>query len=497
MQIRFSATATVTNASIVIGCFEDNILAEDAKKLDAKLGGLLTRAMTNSKFKGSRNQSMGILCPSGIDNPLIVIIGLGKADELNEAALTAIGGNIYTTLASKAQTHAEIHMAHLRMANLSPAEIVAHISMGTRLRAWKCNDFKTQIKPEDKPAIEELIFIIQDQSVQQRFETLDKIVDGVNLTKELVTYPPNIIYPESMAERLKDELKPLGVKVDILDLKDIKKLGMGSLLGVAQGSAQEPRVVVMQWQGADSEQKPLAFIGKGVTFDSGGISLKPSNGMADMKYDMAGAGVVSGLIKALAGRKAKVNAIGVVGLVENMPSGTAQRPSDIVKSMSGQTIEVLDTDAEGRLVLADVLWYTQDKYKPQFMINLATLTGAIVVALGDQYAGLFSNNEQLAERLTACGERIEEKLWRLPMGKGYDKDIDSDIADVKNIGGGRKGGSITAAQFLQRFVNKTPWAHLDIAGTTWAEKNLPHCEKGATAFGVRLLNDLIKQYYER
>ncbi|MBX9697716.1 MAG: leucyl aminopeptidase, partial [Alphaproteobacteria bacterium] len=295
---------------------------------------------------------------------------------------------------------------------------------------------------------------------------------------------------------IKEELEPLGVSVEILGRTELEKLGMGALLGVGQGSVREQKLVVMQWKGTDASAQPIAFIGKGVTFDTGGISIKPAGGMEDMKYDMAGAGAVVGTLAALAGRKARVNAVGVVGLVENMPSGSAIRPSDILTSMSGQTIEVLNTDAEGRLVLCDALWYTQDRFKPKFMINLATLTGAIVIALGDQFAGLFSNDDALSKNLLEMAEKTGERLWRFPLDDSFDRDIDSTIADVKNISNGRKAGSITAAQFLQRFVNKTPWAHLDIAGLAWTEKALPTIEKGATGYGVRLLNALVEEFYE-
>ena len=276
---------------------------------------------------------------------------------------------------------------------------------------------------------------------------------------------------------------------------------MNALLAVGQGSARPPRVVVMQWNGANdsggARSQPLAFVGKGVTFDTGGISIKPAAGMGDMKWDMAGSAVVIGLMRLLAARNAPVNAVGVVGLVENMPSGTAQRPGDIVTSMSGQTIEVLNTDAEGRLVLADALWYCQDRFKPRLMIDLATLTGAVIVALGHHQAGLFSNNDQLAERLVEAGKAVGEQVWRLPLAESYDREIDSDAADVKNIGGGRAAGSIIGAQFIQRFVNEVPWAHLDIAGTAWSTKDAPTVPKGATAFGVRLLDRFVSQYYEK
>ena len=272
---------------------------------------------------------------------------------------------------------------------------------------------------------------------------------------------------------------------------------MGALLGVAQGSVRPPRLVVMEHRGGPADAAPLAFVGKGVTFDTGGISIKPAAGMGDMKWDMAGAGAVIGLMRLLGARKAGVNAVGIVGLVENMPSGSAQRPGDIVRSMSGQTIEVLNTDAEGRLVLADALWYCQDRFKPQLMIDLATLTGAIIVALGGEYAGLFANHDELAERLIASGNAVGEKLWRMPLGDGYDRAIDSDAADVKNIAGDRGAGSTIGAQFIKRFVNDVPWAHLDIAGVAWSKKDSPTVPKGATAFGVRLLDRFVAQYYEK
>jgi leucyl aminopeptidase len=305
-----------------------------------------------------------------------------------------------------------------------------------------------------------------------------------------------VIYPDSYAKECKKHLEKLGVKVEVLGEAQMKKLGMGSLLGVGQGSRKESKLVVMHWMGGKKTDKPVAFVGKGVTFDTGGISIKPSANMGDMKYDMGGSGTVVGLMKALAGRKAKANVIGVIGLVENMPDGDAIRPGDVLTSMSGQTIEVLNTDAEGRLVLADALWYTQDRFKPKFMIDLATLTGAIVVTLGDTRAGLFSNNDDLCEQLNKAAEATNENLWRLPMGEEYDKQINSEIADMQNIGTERQAGSITAAQFLQRFVNDVPWAHLDIAGVAWDGKGKTTGPKGATAYGVRLLDNLVAENYE-
>ncbi|HJN24943.1 MAG TPA: leucyl aminopeptidase, partial [Rhodospirillales bacterium] len=331
------------------------------------------------------------------------------------------------------------------------------------------------------------------------FAPMDKVADGVFMTRDLVSEPANVIYPETLAKQAQS-LSKLGVKVEVLGEAQMRKLGMGALLGVGQGSDREPRLVVMRWNGKKGKARndaPVAFVGKGVTFDTGGISIKPSGGMEDMKWDMGGSGVVIGLMRALAGRKANANVVGVVGLVENMPSGTAQRPGDIVTSMSGQTIEVLNTDAEGRLVLADALWYTKERFKPKFMVDLATLTGAIIICLGDQKAGLFSNDDKLSQQLSDAGEAVDESVWRMPMGDNYDKMLNCDAADMKNISGGRGAGSITAAQFLKRFVDKTPWAHLDIAGVTWSNKASPVAPKGGTAFGVRLLDRLVADNYEK
>ncbi len=309
--------------------------------------------------------------------------------------------------------------------------------------------------------------------------------------------PANKLYPESYAKIIKEELEQCGIEVEIYGEHEMKNLGMGALLGVGQGSINESKMVVMKYHGADEDSAPLAFVGKGVTFDSGGISIKPSSGMGDMKYDMAGSAAVVGLMKALAKRSANVNVVGVVGLVENMPGGNAQKPSDVVTTMSGKTVEILNTDAEGRLVLADILWYTQERFKPQFMVNLATLTGAIVVALGHSFAGCFSNNDDLSEKLTKAGDKVSEKIWRMPLCEDFEKMIKSDIADVANIGSvPGAAGSATAAHFLQKFVNDVPWAHLDIAGMAWEKKGSSVTPKGATGYGVRLLNQLIHDYYE-
>ena len=372
------------------------------------------------------------------------------------------------------------------------------MALGMLLRAYRFDKYRTKKDDADngeEPAkVKVTIVTAAATAARKAFADAEAVAGGVTLARDLVNEPANMLGPVEFAARAR-ELEALGVKVEVLTEKEMKKLGMGALLGVAQGSVRPPRLVVMQWNGGKPKDKPVAFVGKGVVFDSGGISIKPAAGMEDMKGDMGGAAAVTGLMHVLAARKAKVNALGIIGCVENMVDGNAQRPGDIVTSMSGQTIEVLNTDAEGRLVLADALWYANDRFQPKFMVNLATLTGAIMVALGQQHAGLFSNNDELAERLTAAGITTAEKLWRMPLGAEYDKMIDSKNADMKNIGG-RYGGAITAAQFLQRFVKDTPWAHLDIAGTAMGSPASEINQSWGSGFGVRLLDQLVRDHYE-
>ena len=385
-------------------------------------------------------------------------------------------------------------------ASIGQTAAAAEIAFGAQLRSYRFDKYKTKQKPEQKPSLARLTAATSRPSAAKRaYQSLEKTAAAVFLTRDLVSEPANVIYPETLAAAA-ERLAELGVEVEVFDEHKLQDLGMNALLAVGQGSARPTRLVVMQWHGAKgsngAQSQPLAFVGKGVTFDTGGISIKPAAGMGDMKWDMAGSAVVIGLMQLFAARKAAVNAVGIVGLVENMPSGTAQRPGDIVTSMSGQTIEVLNTDAEGRLVLADALWYCQDRFKPRLIVDLATLTGAVIVALGHHRAGLFSNNDELADRLIEAGKTVGEEVWRLPLAEAYDREIDSDAADMKNIGGGRAAGSVIGAQFLQRFVNEVPWAHLDIAGTTWSTKDAPTVPKGATAFGVRLLDRFVSRYYE-
>jgi leucyl aminopeptidase len=462
---------------------------------DAATGGAVSRALAAAAFTGKRGQSTTVLAP-GAGLSRVVAIGLGKLVDLADRHAEAAGGQLAAALVREPA-------ASVAADGLTGPQ-AASVALGAVLRGYRFDRYRTTETAEDKPKLAKLTVLAADTAAaKSAWGGLQGVAEGVFVSRDLVSEPPNVLTPAEMAERCR-KLSSLGLKVEVLGPKEMARLGFGALLGVSQGSACEPRMVVMHWNGASGgkagvkgkkAEKPLAFIGKGVTFDTGGISIKPAGGMEDMKWDMAGAGAVIGLMAALAGRRAKVDAVGLVGLVENMPSGTAQRPGDVVKTYSGQTVEVINTDAEGRLVLADVLWYCQQKFEPRFMIDLATLTGAIIVALGHEYAGFFSNDDELSARLHAAGTASGEKVWRMPLDDAYDKLLRSEIADMKNIGG-RPGGSITAAQFIQRFVNGKPWVHLDIAGMAWSGKDAPTTPKGATAFGVRLLDRLVAEHYE-
>jgi len=501
MEISFAEPEQPRSGAVVVGVWEEAVLTPAARRLDEATDGAIGRAISAApRFTGKKDELLPIIGPAGLSVNRIVLAGLGKPDAANALLFQQLGGNLVAHLNGAGETEATFAVDVGEGAPIGPADAAAHLAFGARLRSYRFDKYKTKQKPEQKASLGRVTVATAAPSAAERaYQPLDRTTDAIFFTRDLVSEPANVIYPESLAAQA-EALTALGLAVQVFDEQRLRKLGMNALLGVAQGSARPPRVVVMEWHGAgggDEPRSPLAFVGKGVTFDTGGISIKPAAGMEEMKWDMAGSAVVIGLMQLLAARKAKVNAVGVVGLVENMPSGTAQRPGDIVASMSGQTIEVLNTDAEGRLVLADALWYCQDRYKPQLMIDLATLTGAVIVALGHHRAGLFSNNDELASRLVEAGKAVGEEVWRLPLDESYDRDIDSDAADVKNIGGGRAAGSIIGAQFLQRFVNDVPWAHLDIAGMAWSTKDTATVPKGATAFGVRLLDQFVAQYYEK
>jgi leucyl aminopeptidase len=490
MRITFAEAAMPKSGAIVVGVPEGNKLGPTAKQLDKETGGAVRRALGASTFKGEAKQMLEIVAPAGVPLTRILLVGLGK--KFAELDQENLGGRVFARLNGVGERQAAISVD--TGADDLP-QAAARIAYGALLRSYRFEKYRTKKKKPEKPSTERITVTVKGAAKARRvFAPFAKLADGVFFTRDLVSEPPNNLYPASFAREAR-KLAKLGVKVEVLGEKQMAKLGMGALLGVGQGSKRESKLVVMQWQGAAPSKKPIAFVGKGVTFDTGGISLKPPGGMADMKWDMGGAGTVAGLMRALAGRKAKANVVGIIGLVENMPGGNAQRPGDIVKAMSGQTVEILNTDAEGRLVLADALWYCQKRFKPSFIVDLATLTGAIIVTLGHEYAGLFSNDDRLSENLFASGETAGEKVWRMPLGDAYNKMLDSDIADIKNIGG-RDAGSITAAQFLQRFVNDVPWAHLDIAGMAWSGKDADTVPKGGTGFGVRLLDRLVLDHYE-
>ena len=489
-------------------------LGEATSHALGEAAALIARAAEVAGFKGKIGSALDILAPAGIKAPRLLVLGTApdkaekaeNADKAEKAEKDAASvdylrlGGLAAAKLGKARKAAILFDFAAPPEDFSAA--AADFALGLRLRAYKFDQFKTKKSQKDEADSSGPLSIrlagadpASPGVLEAAAARIEGLAEGVDLARTLVNLPPNLLYPESFAEKA-GELAKLGVGVEILDVPALEALGMRALLGVGQGSARSSRVVLMRWNGGPEGEPPLAFIGKGVCFDSGGISIKPGAGMEDMKGDMAGAACVVGLMHALASRKAAANVIGAIGLVENMPGGKAQRPGDIVASMSGQTIEIINTDAEGRLVLADVLWHVQNAFKPKFMVDLATLTGAILVALGQEYAGLFSNNDELAENLIKAGTATGEKLWRLPMGPTYDKLVDSKFADMKNTGG-RHAGSITAAQFLQRFVNDTPWAHLDIAGTGMGSPTGDLNQSWGSGFGVRLLDRLVKDNYEK
>jgi len=496
LKLGFGPFAAPAKGVLIVFCDDALKFGPATRKALGSAAELVARAAKTERFTGKSGSALELILPEGLKVARLVVIGTGKTAELTPKDILKLGGAAMGKLpvsASDGTVFAEFASGALN------AEQAADLALGVRLRAYAFDRYKTKKKDDEqrKGAANMTVAVGDVAAVRKAYQTRAAVGDGVLLARDLVNEPANVLHPEEFARRAL-ALKKVGVAVEVLDHKAMKKLGMNALLGVGQGSVRESRVVVMRWNGGKTGEAPVAFIGKGVCFDTGGISIKPAASMEDMKGDMAGAACVVGLLQALAARKARVNAVGVIGLVENMPDGHAQRPGDIVKSMSGQTIEIINTDAEGRLVLADVIWYAHQRFKPKFMIDLATLTGAIIVALGQEYAGMFSNNDKLAERLTSAGTATGELVWRMPLAKEYDKMIDSKFADMKNTGGSRWGGAITAAQFIKRFVaDKTPWAHLDIAGTGFDSRQTDINKSWGSGWGVRLLDRLVKDYYER
>jgi leucyl aminopeptidase len=494
LKVEFASFAAPAKGVLVLFCEEGVKFGSVAHRAIEPTGDHVTRAAAADRFKGKNASVLDIVAPPGLDVSRLIVVGVGKARDLKAQDFVKLGGIAMGKIPGAASEATII--ADLPGGAIKPDRI-ADVALGVQLRAYAFERYKTKRKEGEEKAAElkVTIAVAGVAAVEKAFAPRGAVANGVVIARDLVNEPANVLYPEEFARRT-GNLKKLGVAVEVLDVKEMKKLGMNALLGVGQGSQHESRTVIMRWNGGKRGAAPVAFIGKGVCFDTGGISIKPAAGMEDMKGDMGGAACVVGLMHALAARKAKVNAVGAIGIVENMPDGRAQRPGDIVTTMSGQTIEIINTDAEGRLVLSDVLYYVNKRFKPKFMIDLATLTGAIIVALGQEYAGLFANDDKLAERLIKAGNETGERVWRMPLGPEFDKMIDSKFADMKNTGG-RHGGAITAAQLLQRFVDKTPWAHLDIAGTAMGSPQTEINRSWGSGYGVRLLDRLVADYYEK
>lgn len=484
MDIQFVAQIDASADTVAIPVRKGGVDA-----LTGPNAALLAAAAAQARFEGAAGSIAETAAVNGGRPQRLLLVGVGEGSHHDfERGGAALVARLQTSGASGV-------VVDLTGAGADEEDVLA-FAMGARLRNWRLDTYRTRLADTAKPSLKALVIASAAGDISERWAAFEAVADGVALTQTLVAEPPNLLYPETFVERCQ-HLADLGVEIEILDERQMKALGMGALLGVAQGSVRPPRLLAMRWNGGVEGEAPVVFIGKGVTFDTGGISLKPGPGMDMMKWDMGGAGAVAGAIKALAGRKAKANVVGVVGLVENMPDGNAMRPGDIVSTMSGQTVEVLNTDAEGRLVLCDCIAWAQKAYSPKVIVDLATLTGAMVISLGHEYAGMFANDDDLAAKLLSAGEASANRLWRFPLSPAYDKLIDSNIADMKNIGP-REGGSITAAQFLKRFVNDgVLWAHLDIAGMAWHDKDGPTYAKGATGYGVRLLDRFIADNYER
>ncbi len=465
----------------------------EADLLPADLPVAVLQGAEASRFTGKVGQVFESFVESGGVVVRLALAGAGKVDATNRVANFEKAG---AALAARYLTSGETSLALDLSGSKLTARDVAAVLLGLRLRAWRWDAYRTKLKEEQKKSLTDVIVCGAPEGTQAAWETEAAVATGVEFTRELVAEPANVIYPQSFVERCHARFAGTGAEISVLDEDEMRELGMGALLGVAQGSAKSPKMLVIKWLGGKAGDKPTVFVGKGVTFDTGGISIKPAAGMEDMKWDMGGAGAVAGAMLALAGRKARANVVGVCGLVENMPDGNAQRPGDVVTTMSGQTVEVINTDAEGRLVLCDAMTWAQKEFSPRTMVDLATLTGAMMIALGVEHGGLFSNSDKLAENLTAAGKSSGDKLWRFPLSPAYDKLIDSPIADMKNVGP-RLAGSITAAQFLQRYVDEgVEWAHLDIAGMVWADKPGAIWDKGATGYGVRLIDSFVRDTCE-
>lgn len=507
VKISFSKTAPTKAKTLIIPIYDGGALSAAAKSQDKAEKGFLKNALKNNPgFKGTLGQTLAVTLPEKSDAERIILLGLGKTGALTALKCETAGGKLYIALKSLACENAALILQDDKATKpLKTETLAAHIAAGLKLRSYNFDRYKAKKTGKDKTPELKSLTIVYDHAANAKaeFTALNHMIDGTFTARDLVNQPPNHLYPDSYAKFIRDELKPLGVQVEILDEKKMTKLGMDAIMAVGKGSEHQPRMVIMRWNGAPKGSKryknrPVGLVGKGVTFDTGGISLKPGAGMDEMKMDMGGSAAVIGAMKTIALRKAKTNVVAIVGLAENMPSSNAYRPGDIIGSLSGKTIEVLNTDAEGRLVLADCLTHIQQQYKPKFIIDLATLTGAMMVALGHEYCGTFVNNDDLWGEMEAASGTTGEKLWRMPLDDFWSKDMVSNVADLQNLGkSGRFGGACSAASFLEHFIeNDTPWAHMDIAGTAWRKSDQPTIPKYGSGFGVRVLNQLIADHYE-
>jgi leucyl aminopeptidase len=498
MDIAFAAPTTPGQGAWVVLAGSDGALGQAGSELDRRSGGALRHAIADWGGDFKRGEAIELRYPQGLELERVLVLSLGKPEEATRHDLESSGGSLAVKLKGLRVREASVAVEPVGGLVASPEELAISLATGACLRAYRFDKYRTAKDAEDDQSeVARLtLHLAEPGAAEAAWRAAAAVIAGVSHARDLVTEPANVLSPEAFAQACVQLGSELGLEVEVLDRAALQRLGMNALLAVSQGSAREPRVVTMRWTGGAPEQPPVALIGKGVCFDSGGLSLKPAGGMEEMKWDMAGAAAVFGAMKALAGRKAKANVVGLLGLTENMPSGTAQRPGDVITSMAGVTIEVVNTDAEGRLVLADVLHYAKDRFKPQVMIDLATLTGAIIVALGHEQAGLFSPDDDLAARIQAAGVAVGERLWRMPLGDDYAKHIKSEIADIKNVGRERQAGATAGAVFLQRFAGGVPWAHIDMAGTAWSKEDRPLAPKGATGYGIRLLERLIADHYE-
>jgi leucyl aminopeptidase len=490
MQIQFSADRVDADI-LALPVEKDGLSRIRFGDLGQEAQRVVAGAAKATRFDGEAGAIVEAFVAAGDAMRRIVLIGVGSGEPDYERAGGALTARY---LASGVRS---IAVDFTALPGAPTPRAAARFGAGAAQRGWRYDVYRTKLPEKAKPTLETITLVGAPGGTDAEWAKRDALTQGLALTRELVTEPANIIYPESFVERVSKSVDGLGLEITVLDEDEMRELGMGALLGVNQGSRRAPRLLALKWSGAGEGDPELALVGKGVTFDTGGISIKPAGGMEDMKWDMGGAGAVVGAMKALALRKAKANVIGVCGLVENMPGGNAQRPGDVVTTMSGQTVEVINTDAEGRLVLSDCLCWVQRTHHPKTIVDLATLTGAMIVALGNEHGGLFSNDDRLADNLLAAGLASGDKLWRFPLADAYDKLLDSQIADMKNVGP-RGAGSITAAQFLKRFIeNGVRWAHLDIAGMVWADKPGATYDKGATGFGVRVLDRFVADNFEK